>query len=88
MLCEELHAKINCYIDVGWWEPKTVTQAAPLLCIPKKDGKLRTVVDARQRNENSVKDVTLLPDQEVIWEDVAQAKFCSKIDLTDVYEQV
>jgi hypothetical protein len=35
-----------------------------------------------------VKDVTPLPDQEVIWEDVAQAKFCSKIDLSDAYEQV
>jgi len=61
---------------------------APLLCIPKKDGKLRTVVDARQWNNNTVKDVTPLPDQEVICEDVAQAKYRSKIDLTDAYEQV
>jgi hypothetical protein len=35
-----------------------------------------------------VKDVTPLPDQEVIWEDVARAKFRSKIDLSDAYEQV
>jgi len=87
-LQDELHAKINQYVGSGWWEPRSVTQAAPLLCIPKKDGKLRTVVDARQRNDNMVKDVTLLPDQEVICEDVARAKYCSKIDLTDAYEQV
>ena len=46
-------------------------QAVPLLCIPKKDGKLRTVVNARQWNDNTVMEVTPLPDQEVICEDVA-----------------
>ena len=45
-------------------------------------------MDARQWNENSVKDVTPLPDQEVIWEDVARVKFRSKINLTDTYKQV
>jgi len=45
-LHDELHAKINHYVNAGWWEPRSVKQAAPLLCIPKKDGKLRTVVDA------------------------------------------
>jgi hypothetical protein len=37
-----------------------------MLCIHKKDKHLRTVVDARQWNDNMVKDVTPLPDQEVI----------------------
>ncbi|KAJ7177667.1 hypothetical protein C8R46DRAFT_1212413 [Mycena filopes] len=54
----ELRAKIQRYTDAGWWEMTSVSQAAPLLCIPKKDYKLRTVVDARQRNDNTVKDVT------------------------------
>ncbi|KAG6881625.1 hypothetical protein C0992_000611, partial [Termitomyces sp. T32_za158] len=63
-------------------------QAAPLLCIPKKDGTLRTALDAQQRNDNTVKDVTPLPDQEVIRKDVMKAKYRSKIDLTDAYEQV
>jgi hypothetical protein len=85
---DELHTKINRYVGSGWWEPRSVMQAVPLLCNPKKDGKLRTVVDARQRNNNTIKDVTPLPDQEVIREDVARAKFHSKIDLTDAYKQV
>jgi len=71
-LHDKLHAKINCYVNTGWWEPRSVKQVAPLLCIPKKDGKLRTVVDVRQQNDNMVKDVTPLPDQEVIREDVAR----------------
>ena len=42
----------------------------------------------QQRNDNTVKNVTHLPDQEVIQEDVAQARYQSKIDLSNAYEQV
>ena len=84
----ELHDKINRYVNAGWWEPRSVNQAAPMLCIPKKDKHLRTVIDARQRNDNTIKDVTPLPDQDIIREDVAQGKIRSKIDLSDTYEQV
>ncbi len=87
-LREQFHEKLNRYIDAGWWEPRTTAQAAPLMCIPKKDGRLRTVIDARQRNDNTVKDVTPLPDQDIIREDVARAPIRSKIDLADAYEQV
>ncbi|KAH9474277.1 hypothetical protein JR316_0013440 [Psilocybe cubensis] len=71
------------YVNAGWWEARATSQAAPLMCIPKKDGKLRTVVHARQRNDNTVKDVTPLPDQDVIREDVARAKYVSKLVLAD-----
>jgi hypothetical protein len=87
-LREELHEKINHYVEAGWWEPKSISQAAPLLSIWKKDTKLRTVIDACQCNNNTIKDVTPLLDQEVIREDVARAKFRSKVDLLDTYEQV
>ncbi|KAJ3502631.1 hypothetical protein NLJ89_g8798 [Agrocybe chaxingu] len=87
-LREEFYEKLNRYADAGWWKASTAIQAAPVLCIPKRDGRLRTVVDCRQRNDNTVKDVTPLPDQDIIREDVARAKYRSKIDLTDAYEQV
>ena len=80
--------KIEKYTRSGWWEPKTVPQAAPMLCIPKKTGKLRTVIDCRKRNDNTVKDVTPFPDQDQIRLDVAKAKFRSKIDMSDAYEQI
>ncbi len=85
---EELLAKIKKYTESMWWQPATVPQAAPLLCVAKKSGKLRTVVDARQRNDNTVKDVTPLLDQDRMCMDVARAKYRSKIDLSDAYEQV
>jgi len=60
----------------GGGEQKTVHQAAPMLCIPKKDGvKLRTALDARKRNDNTYKDVTPFPDQEQIRHDVARGKY-------------
>jgi hypothetical protein len=67
---------------------KAVYQAAPLLCVPKKSGKLRTVVDARKRNDNTFKDVTPFPDQDQIRMDVARAKYRTKIDMSDAYEQI
>jgi hypothetical protein len=45
-LREQFHKKINRYVDTGWWEPRVVSQAVHMLCIPKKDAKLCTVVDA------------------------------------------
>ena len=64
------------------------SQAAPMLCIRKPDGRLRTVVDCRARNANTKRAVTLFPDQDTIIDDMARAKFMSKIDLADAYEQV
>ena len=77
---DQFHTKLEWYMRVGWWKEQSVAQAAPLMCIPKKDGKLRTVIDTRQRNDNTVKDVTPMPDQELIREDVARAKYMSKFD--------
>ena len=85
---DQFHTKLEWYMRVGWWKEQSVVQAAPLMCIPKKDGKLRRVIDTRQHNDNTVKDVTPMPDQELIWEDVARAKYRSKFDLADAYKQV
>ncbi|KAG6882379.1 hypothetical protein C0995_014838 [Termitomyces sp. Mi166 len=48
VLQEQLHEKTNRYLNAKWWEPWAAMQAAPLLCIPKKDGTLQTVLDVRQ----------------------------------------
>ena len=84
----QLPEKIDRYTRYGWWEAVQTDQAAPMLCIPKKTGKLRTAIDARKRNANSVKDVTPFPDQDQIRLDVARALIRSKIDFSDAYEQV
>jgi hypothetical protein len=87
-LRDQLMEKIQRYTAAGWWQEMPVSQASPLLCIRKKNGKLRTVVDCRERNDNTVKDLTPFPDQDMIRNDLAKAKYRSKIDLSDAYEQV
>ena len=59
-----------------------------MLCIPKKNGTLRTMFDLQQQNENMWKDITPLSDQDTIQHDIAQAKFRSKLDMTEAYEQM
>jgi hypothetical protein len=84
----QLAEKIDRYTRAGWWESVQTDQAAPMLCIPKKNGKLRTAIDCRKWNDNTLKDVTPFPDQDQIRLDVARAKVRSKIDFSDAYEQV
>ncbi|KAF8221663.1 hypothetical protein L208DRAFT_1326609 [Tricholoma matsutake] len=66
-----LAEKISKYCKAGWWRPARVEQAAPMLVVPKKTGKLCTVINAVKRNANTVKDVTPFPDQDLIHLDVA-----------------
>jgi hypothetical protein len=42
---EQLLQKINRYVKANWWIPITTDQAAPMLCIPKKEGILCTIID-------------------------------------------
>ena len=85
----QLLDKIKLYKEAGWWVEVNVPQAAPMLCITKKDGKkLCTALDARKRNDNTVKDVTPFPDQEQIRTEVARGKYRSKIDMSNAYEQI
>jgi hypothetical protein len=92
--CPELYRpalrdKVKIYSKAGWWKPTTAASAAPLMVVPKKDpSKIRMVIDAHQRNENTVKDVTPFPDQDIIHQDMAKARFRSKLDMSDAYEQI
>jgi hypothetical protein len=67
----KLREKVERYVRSGWWVPARCTQTVPMLCIPKKSGGLRTAMDCRARNDNTIKDVTPFPDQELIRHDVA-----------------
>ena len=69
---KELLAKIKKYTELMWWQMTTTTQAAQLLCVAKENGKC---IDVHQRNNNTIKDVTPLPDQDTIQMDVARAQY-------------
>ena len=59
-----------------------------MLCIPKKNGTLRTVFNLQQQNENTWKDIMPFPGQDTIPHDIVRAKFRSKLDMTEAYEQI
>ena len=84
----ELSEKIQRYTTAKWWIPVTARQAVPMLCIPKKNGKLRTVFDLHEQNNNTVKDVMPFPDQDNIRHDVAQCPYQSKLNMSEAYEQI
>ena len=79
--------KYKWYTTAGWWVPAAVKQGTPMLCMPKKNGTLCTIFNLWQQNKNTWKDVTPFPDQDMIHHDVVQAKFRSKPDMTEAYEQ-
>jgi hypothetical protein len=66
-----LAKNISKYCNAGWWHPAQAEQAAPMLVIPKKNGKLCTVVNTQKCNDNMVKDITPFPDQDLIRLDLA-----------------
>jgi hypothetical protein len=73
--CEDLSAKIERYTTAEWWVPAVAHQVVPMLCVPKKNGMLCTVFDLREQNENTVKDVMPLLDQDIIRNDIARATY-------------
>ena len=72
---KELSQKIERYTTAQWWIPTVAHQVVPMLCIPKKNGKLHTVFDLQEQNDNMVKDMTLFPDQDIICNDMARVCF-------------
>src|SRR6266581_1120163 len=87
-LQEALATKIDHYMKVGWWFPASSERACLLLCIRKMDGSLRTVIDARNCNSNMILNVTPMPEMRLIQESVMRARYRSKIDMSDAYEQI
>ena len=52
---------------MGWWVPAAAKQVTPMLCIPKKNGTLRTIFDLQQQNKDTWNDITPFPDQDAIY---------------------
>lgn len=59
-----------------------------MLCIPKKNNKLCTIIDVWKQNKNMIRDVTSFPNQEKTQMDVAWGWYQSKINMSDTYEHI
>ncbi|KAF5353903.1 hypothetical protein D9756_007285 [Leucocoprinus leucothites] len=83
----------NAYIKSGHWELRPARNAVPILLIPKpgrpdKPPKLWTVIDPRERNQNTRKLSSPLPDIDGMLRRFANVRYQSMIDLSDAYEQI
>ena len=85
--------KRDAYIKSGRWKITTARNTCPMLLIPKPHKpknapELRTVFDLRERNKNTVKLSSPLPDIDEVLRRVAAKKFKLVLDLTAAYEQI
>ncbi|GAA5993975.1 hypothetical protein JCM11641_002723 [Rhodosporidiobolus odoratus] len=73
-------------LDSGAWEQiGGCDDASPGRALPKKDNEVRVVVDARQRNMNTVPDYYPLPPQGPILSDVSRSEHCTVLDAKESY---
>lgn len=85
--------KRDKYLKSGCWERRVGSNAIPMLLIHKKPGpdgipRLCTVLDARERNLNTRKMASPLPDQQEILMNVCRHKYRTLIDGKDAYESI
>jgi hypothetical protein len=85
--------KRDAYLSSGRWKMAMGSNACPMLLIkkPAPPGaplKLRTVVDLRERNANTKKVATPLPDIHTVLSRVASKRYRSLMDGQDAYEQI
>lgn len=91
---QEWAEKRNAYLKTGRWKITNSRNTVPMLLIPKPSSSpgeppsLRTVVDLRARNDNTVKMTSPLPDPEGILRRAAAHPFRSSMDGKDAYEQI
>jgi len=83
--------KRNAYIKSGRWKVTSAGNTVPMLLIPKpgtNPPELRTVVDLRERNKNTSKQTSPLPDMEGMLRRTASKPFRTALDLKSAYEQI
>jgi hypothetical protein len=74
---------------VSRWQVTSAGNTVPMLFIRKPgSNRLCTVVDLRERNKNTQKLMSPLPDMEGILRRVAQKPYRTLMDVQDAYEQI
>jgi len=85
--------KRDNYLRTGRWKITSAGNTVPMLLIPKVRKKdqpleLRTVFDLRERNKNTYKQTSPLPDMDGMLRRAAAKPFRSTLDLKSAYEQI
>ena len=85
---DELEEQIKDLLAQGFIRPSCSPYGAPVLFVPKKDGRWRMCIDYRALNKQTVKDRYPLPWIDLLLDRLGQAKVFSKLDLAQGYHQI
>ena len=85
---DELEAQIRDLAAQGFIRPSASPYGAPVLIVPKKDGRWWMCIDYRGLNKQTVKDRFPLPRIDSLMERLGQARVFSKLDLASGYYQI
>ena len=83
--------KRDAYLKSGRWKITPAGNTVPMMLIPKPGTNppgMRVVVDLRERNKNTVKSTSPLPDMEGMIRRTASKPFRTLLDLKSAYEQI
>lgn len=84
----ELKKQLDTLLAQGFIRPSKSPWGAPVLFVPKKNGKFRLCIDYRALNKLTVKNRYPIPRIEDLLDQLRGAKFFSKIDLCSGYHRV
>ena len=90
-LREQWTEKRDAYLKTGRWEITSAGNTVPMLLIPKPHTHpplLRTVFDLRERNKNTKRLTSPLPDMEGMLRRTASKPFRTMLDMKNAYEQI
>ena len=79
---DELEEQVKYLLDQGFIRPSCSPYGAPVLFVPKKDGRWRMCIDYRALNKQIIKDRYPLLDR------LVQARVFTKLDLAQGYHQI
>ena len=83
-----MKSQLDDLLAKGYVRQSKSPYGAPVLFVDKKDGKLRLCVDYRAFNKVTVKNLYPLPRIDDLFDQLARAKYFSRIDLRSGYHQI